>query len=669
MKTSLEWLSDFLPAKLDAREAAEALTSGGFPVESIEQFGSDTVIDVEVTSNRGDCLSHIGVARELSALLKRELRTVQAYASESATPAASVTSVQIQDLNLCPHYTARILRNLKVQPSPAWMIRRLQAAGLRGINNVVDVTNYVMLEIGQPLHAFDFDTLDERRIVVRQARQGEKIVSIDGRERMLTPPMLVIADAHKPVALGGVMGGLDSEVSGSTTNVLLEAARFDPLSIRKTARALAIMSDSSYRFERQIDPTLPERASLRAAQLILETAGGELLTGVVTAGASGLQPRSLTLRLAKLKSVLGINVPVEQAMDALARLQLWPVLQNDRIQVTVPSWRLDLNIEVDLVEEVARVIGYDKIPVRDEISIRLTPPDPDAASMDAIRSVLVGAGYFESITVTFVSDQLVNDFVPAEAASLLHADATVRKGDAHLRPSILPGLLEAIRRNESVGEFGAKLFEIGSTFWAKAAGGVDERRRLSLVGSADYREVRGAVEALLHTLNADRLVQIAPDQRAGFATGACGRVEWAGQVVGYLGRIDRSIAEKLSLRELPAAAELELEALLQGTQHVPQLHALSRFPGVRRDLSLVVSESTRYEQLETLLRSLKPDHLEDVEYVTTYRGKPLESGQKSVTVTLVFRSSQGTLTSEQVEASVQRIVQAAQGQLHATLRV
>ena len=344
-------------------------------------------------------------------------------------------------------------------------------------------------------------------------------------------------------------------------------------------------------------------------------------------------------------------------------------VSGDWIEVTVPSWRLDLTIEVDLVEEVARVIGYGNIPVREEISIRLAPPNREAVTMEEIRASLIGSGYYEALTFSFVSDLLRDDFVPPKAKSLLRADPTVRKADAHLRPSILPGLLEALRRNESAGVMGAKLFETGSTFWTNEKGQPEERRRLGLMGSADYREVRGAVEALLERLNRDLNVSVVPDQRPGFAAGACGRVEWGAKKVGYVGRIDRAIADKLGLRELPAAAELELSVLLEHAQLVPQLRPLAKFPAVRRDLSLVVSEGTRYEQVDRLIRQVRPEHLEDLEYVTTYRGKPLEKGQKSVTVTLVFRSEKGTLTSDEVERSVDRVVKAAAEQLGATLRV
>ena len=668
MKISLEWLCEYLPGPLDARQLADALTNAGLPVEVIEKVGDDTVIDVEVTSNRGDCLSHIGIAKELSAILDRPFKNLTVSAVESATRTSDATSVEIQALDLCPHYVARVLKGVAIRPSPQWMQRRLMAIGVRPINNVVDVTNYVMFEMGQPLHAFDYDKLDQHRIVVRHANAGEKIVSIDGHERQLQGDMLAIADASRPVALAGVMGGRDSEVSDQTVNILLEAARFDPLSIRKTARFLAMKSDSSYRFERKIDPTLPARASLRACQLILQTAGGELLAGSVEAGCCGYEPKRLTLRYSRLKQVLGVEFSVDEVTSALTRLGLSPVLKGDLFEATAPSHRLDLNIEVDLIEEVVRILGYHRVPVREEISIRLTPPETDAMAMQLIRNSMIAAGYYESITFTWVSDTVKDAFTPPQARCLLRADVRIRKADAHLRPSILPGLLESVARNENVGNGQVKLFETGSVFWADAQGAVVENRRLSLVGSDDLHEVRGTVQSLLAKLDRSKTLRVIPADQPGFAKGASGRLEWDGKTIGAIGEIVPNVAEALGVRSRPCAAELDLVALIDACQHVPQLHSLPRFPAVRRDLSLILGETVKFEQVAALVTELKLQQLETVEYVTTYRGKPLDKGQKSVTITLVFRSPGETLTSEQVEASVQRIIEHAKTTLSATLR-
>jgi phenylalanyl-tRNA synthetase beta chain len=677
MRISLEWLAEYLPGALDAQKAADALTNGGLPVETIEARGDDVVLDVEVTSNRADCLSYLGVARELSALLDRPVRWAESKPVESSEPAGASASVMIEAAELCPHYVARLIRNVRIADSPSWLARRLEMMGsenkpVRAINNIVDLTNYVMYELGQPLHAFDLDRLNGGRIIVRRARLGEKLVTLDGKERLLTPEMLVIADASRPVALAGVMGGRETEVTSATKNILLESARFDPLCIRRTARALSMGSDSSYRFERGIDPTLPSRASLRAADLILQTAGGHLLRGSIDAGKVIDRPRSISLRIDQLKRLLGVEFPTDRVLDALKRLRLSPVLRGREIDVTVPSDRLDLHIETDLIEEVVRVIGYEHVPVREEISIRLAPPDSAAHPLAAVHSALSAGGYFEAVTFSFVSDLLAADFVPKTGVHptdpLPRADPSVRKADAFLRPSLLPGLLEAVRRNQSAGLDDLKLYEIGSVFWNDPDGSVQERRRLGIVGTPDLREVRGVVEAILRKLDADRSIAVIPEGPAGYMGVAAGRIEWGGWPIGLIGKIDRRIVEKLSLREPPAAAELDMSALLAGAQRVPQFHEPPKFPSVQRDLSFDLPEATRYEQIASVIRTVAPQWLEAVKYVTTYRGKPLEPSQKSVTITLVFRSPAETLTSEQVEASVQRVIAAAKTTLSAQVR-
>ena len=667
MNISLDWLSDYLPQVPPAADAAEALTMGGFPVEHVETVGTDAVLDVEVTSNRPDLLSHLGVARELAALMNLEAKLPD---EECQLPKLDVQgiAIQIAALGLCPHYTARVIRSVKIAPSPDWLRRRLEAVGVRPINNVVDVTNYVMLDLGQPLHAFDLSKIGGGQIIVRRAEAGETLVSIDGHERKLTPDMLVIADAEKPVALAGVMGGLHSEVTDATVDVLLEAARFDPLSVRKTARTLAMQSDSSYRFERGLDPTLPARAGRRAAEMIVRVAGGEIVEAVAEAGAGGIEEKVVTMRLDRLNRLLGVEFPRERTVDALKRLGFGVSVEGDALHATVPSHRLDVNQEVDLIEEVARAVGYDAIPTRETINIAVVPPNPEREAANLVRRTLAAAGWFEAITFSFVADKVATDFLPPGAAGLQRVTSAVRRADAGLRPSVLPGLLESLRRNEAVGVEGARLFETGSAFWLDAQKTPQEHVRLALVGGDDLRDLRGAIESVLTRLDAGRPVRVEPARHPGFGKNACGRILWGEQIVGHLGMIDRAVADKLDLRDPPPAAELDHAALIAGARPVPQLVPLATFPPVRRDVSFVVSEPTRFADFSDLINGLSLDHLEAVEYVTTYRGKPLAAGTKSVTLALAFRAADRTLTGAEIDAAVSRAVEAASRELGATVR-
>ena len=541
MKISLEWLGDFLPQTPTAGDAADALTNGGLPVEVIEEVGDDTVIDVEVTSNRSDCLSHRGVARELSALLK--LKFAPRYAEELPVNAVATDSparVRIDAEALCPHYTAQVIGGVKIAPSPPWLVRRLSAIGVRAVNNVVDVTNYVMFELGQPLHAFDFSRVAGGEIRVREAVAGETLVSLDGHERKLARGMLVIADAQRPIALAGVMGGRDSEVTDATTDILLESARFDSLSIRKTARTLSMKSDSSYRYERGIDPQLAIEASTRAAALIVQLAGGLIVGPLVEAGAAGGGMRQLSLRATELKRVIGVEFDAAAVNDALTRLTFNPVATEGGWKVTIPPARLDVNGEIDLVEEVARLVGYHNIPIHEQIAVRVTPADERLKTINMIRGTLAACGYSEAVTVSFVTDTLAASFTP-RGISLLRTSPTVRKADGHLRPSLLPGLLEALRRNESVGTLNAKLFEIGSAFWLDGQQQTQERQRVTWVGG-DFREVRGALEAVLSRLDPDPSLEVTPSMAAGFSS--VGTVRWDGKDIGVIGLLDSAISER-----------------------------------------------------------------------------------------------------------------------------
>lgn len=478
--------------------------------------------------------------------------------------------------------------------------------------------------------------------------------------------MLVIADARRPVALAGIMGGKDSEVTEATTDILLESAVFDPLVTRRTSRHLALRSDSSYRFERGLDPTLQRRASLRACRLICELTGATLVEGESAQGRGSVTLRRLALRFERLQQVLGYDIPRDVVVDALARLRMQPQPEAEQVRVTVPPDRLDVTSEIDLVEEVARLWGYEKIPERQRIEIELAPADAASRAMRLVNEVAVGSGYFEAITFSFVSDALAGDFVPPDAAGLPRAEHGTRKADAQLRPSLVPGLLEALRRNETAGNGRVRLYEVGSVFWTTPAGELVERRKIALVGGTEVSEARGVVEAILERLDAQRKVQVVPATVPGYA--AAGRVVWGDRVVGVVGVINPTVSGKLDLRHTPAAAELELQPLVELARTVPQLVPLPKYPAVERDVSLVVKEAVSYQRILDVLDATSPADLERVEHVTTYRGKPLEQGTKSVTVRLVFRSRDGSLRSEDVDERVRAFIDLARTEINATLR-
>ena len=407
MKVSLNWLTDYVDVgAVSAAELAEVFTNIGLCCDAIDQTDSDVVFDLEVTSNRPDCLGHIGVARELAAALDLELKLPDLSALPAEGPAVEeLTSVDVQDPDLCPRYTARVIRGVKIGPSPGWMVERLEAMGIRSINNVVDVTNYVLLEYSQPLHAFDQDLLNEGRIIVRRALDGEVLVSIDETTCKLGEDMLVIADAKQAVAVAGIMGGLASQVCPETTNVLLESAQFDPLATRRAARALSLMSESSYRFERGVDPVGVDAASVRACQLILETAGGELAKGVVDVWAEAHEAATVALRPDRCRKLLGVDVDDQAQAEVLSRLGLEPKLARGRITCTIPSHRPDLTREVDLIEEVARLHGYDRIPTHGQVTHKVIGMSAEERARRELRSVLAGAGFDEAVTFSFIDDE------------------------------------------------------------------------------------------------------------------------------------------------------------------------------------------------------------------------------------------------------------------------
>jgi len=682
---SYNWLRDYVPTDLEPREVADRLTRVGLAVDSVEPLaGGDSRLDVEVGANRPDCLGHIGVARELAAALNVPLRAADAAYEESGAACEKKVRVEVEDFGLCPLYTARLIEGVKVGPSPDWLRARLEAVGIRPVSNVVDVTNYVMMETGQPLHAFDFAGLAEGRIVVRRARSGERFTAIDHSEHSLSPERLVIADAHRPVALAGVMGGAQTEISDSSRDVLLEAAVFDPLSIRSTSRTLGLTSESSFRFERRLDAGGTDWASRRACALIQQTAGGKVARGVVTAGKPIPEARELVLRLPRIETVLGLAIPADTAAEYLRRLGL-EILEAGaaRIRVRVPSWRRDLEREIDLVEEVARHHGYEKIPESRRIPVAYAAPSRGERVRRIVEEVLVAAGYFEAVSFTFTSAERAVRFRPSDLAA---EPLALRGTPLFLRQSVLPGLLESLRVNQNAGEVGARLFEMARRFIPpssqrtgtsadKPSAGAkmpEEHEVLALAsssGAPQFETVKGVLEALFDRMGlAGRIRFEATDRYRDLAPGRAAEVLLDSERVGMIGVATADAAGAFELDEPPTVAEVALARLGQAARLEPTYRPLPQFPSIVRDLAIVVDETVCWADIQTAVASAKVPEAESVEPLDVYRGRQVPAGKKSVALRIVLRKASGTLKHEQAEAMQARILDALQSRLGAVLR-
>ncbi|HWX20078.1 MAG TPA: phenylalanine--tRNA ligase subunit beta [Candidatus Binatia bacterium] len=715
-------LPDQIEGLLILREDAEV----GQPfAEYLGRSGSDVVYDLEVTPNRPDLNSVIGIAREIAAVTGNPLRMpeVKTQASEAREQKPGVgveelVAVRIEDAELCPRYTARVVQGVKIAPSPDWLRSTLEKVGIRSINNVVDVTNYVMLEVGQPLHAFDYHLLQgaagsppkgshaaRPSIVIRRAGEGEKFMTLDGQERTLTGQMLLIADETRPVALAGVMGGQNSEIGPKTADVLIESAYFKPQNIRATSKKLELRTESSYRFERGGDVGICDWASRRAAQLILETAGGTLATGVVDIYPKSAEPKQITLRPNKVSELLGSELRPEQIESYLAQLELKVVGRKPRpvdagpaasepITFRVPTFRVDLKREVDLIEEVARLYGVDKIPA--------TPPrgatgsNPYDAVHDELadaRRLLTGLGLHESQGQTLISEAAARNLTEAlvPLANPLSSDMNV------LRPSLLPGLLDALRHNLSHKNYDVATFELGRTFapvgqasspaGAPApeirSGGVREERRLALAltglrnplfwsgadreAKFDIYDLKGLLEEFFEQFGLRGLSYTRRKESTALflesATIHLGKFQ-----IGELGQLLPALAKQYDLRDAVLLAEINFDLLLERRGTSKSFRPLPAFPPIRRDVAMLVPEATTHEAVLQVARQAKPSNLESVELFDIFRGKNVPPGQKSMAYAFTYRSPERTLTDAETNAAHERLVEQLKQKLQATVR-
>ncbi len=679
MLVSWDWLKQYVKLSATPDEVAERLMMAGLNHEDTHAVGNDLAINLEVTSNRPDCLGHIGIAREASVLFDVPLMLPAAQPKAGGEAASKLAQVRVDDAKACPRYTARVIRGVKIGPSPKWLVDRLSTVGIGAINNVVDITNYVLLECGQPLHAFDLAKLAGKQIIVRAAREGEQFQAINHKAYTLDASMCVIADGERPVALAGVMGGADTEVSEKTTDLLIESADFAPMSIRATARKLNLHSDSSYRFERGVDPQGVDWASRRACELILELAGGTLAEGVIDVGAQPGEREPIALRFAQLKRVLGIHVEPAEARRILTALGN-KELKHDAQSVTVvpPSWRRDLSREIDLVEEVARIHGYDKIP--EDVSVPMAPSHRTHIDrvLSKVKQALCAAGFDEALTLSAVEEPWSEAFSPWTAAAPLQASTPVLRRADRLRRSIVPSLLGARQTNESLSNPRIELFEVAHVYLPNnnTGGGEalpSEELMVALTSGGDYLSVKGVIESILHALAPGIELEAVPTRQALLdeARSAELHVRHGGKrlLLGYLGEVSPAGLKQFDLRAGSAVAEIKLNTLCEIAGLIPQYRQPPVFPAVTRDLNLVVDESVAWADISNTAREAAQPFAEQLQLVDVYRdAQRLGPGKKSLLVSLVLRSGSGTLTGDEADAAQKRVVAACQQAHGAQLR-
>jgi phenylalanyl-tRNA synthetase beta chain len=688
MRVPLSWLKDYVDVPASVEELVEGLPMLGLGIDGVERAGDDAVLDLEVASNRPDLLSLIGVARELAAWRRSDpripqdaLRTTKAAAS----PATPATSIDIVDPVLCQRYIGHLIVGVKVAPSAPKIAARLEAAGVRPINNIVDITNYVMLEWGQPLHAFDLSSLDGHRIVVRPARAKESLVTLDGVSRTLDPEILVIADAERAVALAGIMGGSDTEINTGTHTVLLEAASFAPASVRRTSRRLGVRTEASRRFERGLDPEVTMRAARRAAALIAETAGGAVLDSTVDAYPAPPTPVTVRLRLARIARLLGVEVPAAEVTGILTRLGFSVRSSRGEIVCKPPVGRRDVEREEDVIEEVARHYGYERIPETLPVEVmQQGRPDAAIAAEGAARDILVRAGLTEALTVSLTSPRLLERFDLDEADPWLRAvgiENPLTSDHTQLRTAILPGLLEAARVNVNRRQDAVHLFEVGRIF-RRERDRPKETRSLGIVmrgmwldgvwevgtpREATLLHVRGVVDTLARELHAGPLTVESGGPRW-LHPGRQGRVLLGGAPLGLLGEIHPEIAAQIDLPGRTFVCELDLELLLAHAALRPKFAGVPRFPAVRRDLAVVAPADLPQASVRAAITDSIGAYLEEAELFDVYEGPPLPAGTRNLAYALTFRAPDRTLTGDEVDALIQRLHETLPSRLPVTIR-
>ncbi len=686
MRVSYNWLKNYVGIKVPAGKLAELLTMAGLAVDSIEKKSDDSVFEVEITSNRPDWLSYIGVAREVAAITGKKLKIPSIRHCEGTKAIVSPSSqrqivVKVEDEKLCPRYTARVIYNVKVGESPDWLKKKIEAVGLRPVNNIVDITNFCLFETGEPMHAFDLDKLSGRSIIVRKAAKDEKIKAIDGTERALDESMLVIADSDRPIAVAGVMGGANTEVGMSTKNILLEAAYFDPISVRRTSRRLALSTESSYRFERKVDMDNIVYASARAAHLILEVAGGKR-GEFIDIGRQKKDKRRVSLRFERLNKITGADIAPSRAKAILTSLGLkLNSTTKAAASFEIPPFRQDLQDEIDLVEEAARIYGYDNIPgtVPQVVEPGLNVPFGIVVD-DKIRDVLTKMGLFEIITYGLLSKSSLNSAMISDTDAVEIKNALSTEQEV-MRPSSIVGMLKSIRYNINRKSRDLRLFELGKVYFKNGADTFKESRNLSIgvtgqvyddwMGrgrSVGLYDLKGIIEALFLELGLGGFSIEKNTINDTFSPVVSSFIEVRGEPMGIIGEVDAKVLNNFDIKDKVYIAEINCETILRFVSLEKRFQELPRYPSISRDISIVVGNDILNAQILSSIKGTAGVILKDVQLIDRYRGGQIPDGKTSLTYRLEYQNPKRTLEDKDVQDVHSRVVRALETNLGAKLR-
>ena len=662
MKFDMGWMQSYLENEVDADVLSEALTHCGFLVETRDEAGDTEVWDMEATTNRPDVMCHRGMAREASVATGSPLKPFDTSVAEGESLAADLASVEIQAPDLCRRYAARVIRGARLLPSPEWMQRRLENCGVRPINAVVDATNYVLLETGQPLHAFDLSHLEGRRIIVRRAGEGEILRTLDGEERKLRSEDLVIADGSRAVALAGIMGGADSEISEDTVDILLESAHFEAIPIRRTARRLGMHTEASHRFERGTDPEMVLKAADRAAALIAELTGGEVCRGAIDIYPRPWTPEKLRIDSERVSAFAGVEITTGRAAEILEGLEFKPRVEGSTIEVEIPSHRVDVQLKADLYEEIIRHVGYANIPA--VLPTLRTPPgkrNPNWELVDRGRQAAISCGLAESISYAFIdpeADARLKDW-PLSPGKTIALGNPLAQTQGVMRISLLPGLISAARESLSLGGDSVALFEQGRVFGLDGSAKPLEAERLGIVLSGGgpgwpgvqtlgFAEIKGVVQSMLDACGfSDISWKPGGIQWLDEARGAAVLQDAGGRIIGLCGALGETESKSSGLKRQLWVAELNLDAAPKELP-LPRFIALPRFPSVSADMTIEHETSLSYQALEDAITGAHSDLVEEIRMLARYEGKGLPKNRVRTTIRLVYRHPERTLTQEEI---------------------